>query len=320
MKFQTKIKNYCGACGAGCQPILTDLYDDRFGAPGIFDIVKCTECGLEQTAPQPTGDQLKKLYERFYNFEGESDTFYTRVREWFLSSSLYKLWLQLDGDISFHLRQGKRKLLDIGCNEGRTLSQYARNGFQAEGLELNEVAAAAARRRGFKVFTETLEKFKPEEGYDIVVLSNVLEHAINPLDMLRHVRRLLRPGGQVWISCPNAASYWRHFFGRCWINWHVPFHLWHFTPTTLINLLKQVKFSVQEISTSTPALWLAQSCCSSVTSKASKANRLLRSAPVIAGLMIILRSLLWPWLRQYDREMRGDCLIVVALVTPKKNA
>ena len=164
MNFQTKIKNYCGACGAGCQPILTDLYDDRFGAPGIFDIVKCTECGLEQTAPQPTGDQLKKLYERFYNFEGESDTFYTRVREWFLSSSLYKLWLQLDGDISFHLRQGKRKLLDIGCNEGRTLSQYARNGFRAEGLELNEVAAAAARRRGFKVFTEPLEKFKPEEG------------------------------------------------------------------------------------------------------------------------------------------------------------
>jgi hypothetical protein len=37
-------------------------------------------------------------------------------------------------------------LLDVGCNEGRGLSLCADNGFQAEGLELNEAAAALARR------------------------------------------------------------------------------------------------------------------------------------------------------------------------------
>ena len=194
--------------------------------------------------------------------------------------------------------------MDIGCNEGRTLSLYARNGFQAEGLELNEVAAAVARQRGFKVFTEPLERFNSEKPYDIVVLSNVLEHALNPLEMLRHVRRLLRPGGQVWISCPNAASYWRKLFGRHWINWHVPFHLWHFTPQTLTTVLNQAKFSVQQMCTCTPALWLAQSLCSSLAGKSGKANRLLRSAPIIAGLMVTLRSLLWPWLRQLDRDMQ----------------
>jgi hypothetical protein len=46
--------------------------------------------------------------------------------------------------------------------------------------------------------------------------------------MLVQVRRLLRPGGEVWISCPNADSLWRRVFGRGWVNWHVPFHLWHF--------------------------------------------------------------------------------------------
>ena len=185
MSYKDYPQNYCSMCGASCQPVLANLHDDRFGAPGIFDIVKCTKCGLEQTAPQPTGDQLKELYERFYNFGGETDTAYTRIREWFLSSPLYRLWLKWDGDISFHLRQGTGRLLDIGCNEGRTLSLYARNGFQVEGLELNEVAAAAARQRGFQVFTVPLEQFNPETPYDIVVLSNVLEHASDPLDNAR---------------------------------------------------------------------------------------------------------------------------------------
>jgi len=224
MNFQNNKELACRLCGSSCLPVLIGLFDDRFGAPGLFDIVKCQKCGLEQTTPQPTIDQLKDLYERFYNFGGEVDTAYTRIREWFLTSPLYRLWLKWDGDISFHLRQGTGRLLDVGCNEGRTLSLYARNGFEAEGLELNEVAAAAATRRGFKVYTVPLEEFEAAVPYDVVVLSNVLEHAMDPLEMLRHVRRLLRPDGQVWISCPNAASYWRQFFGRHWINWHVPFH------------------------------------------------------------------------------------------------
>jgi 2-polyprenyl-3-methyl-5-hydroxy-6-metoxy-1,4-benzoquinol methylase len=312
MNYHMGTKNNCILCGASCQPVLANLYDDRFGAPGLFDIIKCQLCGLEQTVPQPSETQLKELYEQFYNFGGEANTTYTKIRERFLASPLYRLWLTWDGDISFHLRQGTGRLLDIGCNEGRTLSLYAHNGFQVEGLELNEVAAAAARQRGFKVFTVPLELFDSETPYDIVVLSNVLEHAMDPLDMLRHVRRLLRPGGQVWISCPNAASYWRNTFGRHWINWHVPFHLWHFSPKTVTRLLNQVHFSVQEMSSCTPALWLTQSLCSSFASKAGKSNRWLRSVPVIAGLMVMIRSFLWPRLRQLNRDLQGDCLIITA--------
>jgi 2-polyprenyl-3-methyl-5-hydroxy-6-metoxy-1,4-benzoquinol methylase len=313
---QIVIQSYCSLCGSSCQPVLTDLFDDRFGAPGSFDIVKCLQCGLEQTVPQPTKDQLKDLYERFYNFGGEAESTYIKIREWFLISPLYCLWLQWDGDISFHLRQGKGRLLDLGCNEGRTLSLYARNGFEAEGLELNKVAAAAARRRGFKVYTVPLEEFEAVAPYDVVVLSNVLEHAPDPIDMLRHVRRLLRPQGQVWISCPNAAGYWRQFFGRHWINWHVPFHLWHFSSPTLTTVLKEAKFAIQEMHSATPALWLTQSLCSSFRGKAGKANRLLRAAPLVAGLMIMIRCFLWPWLQQLDRNMQGDCLTVIAQPGP----
>ena len=317
MHSKNSAQIFCSLCGASCQLVLTGLFDGRFGAPGLVDIVRCPQCGLEQTAPQPTKDQLKDLYENFYNFGGETDTAYTRIREWFLASTLYRQWLKWDGDISFHLRQGTGRLLDVGCNEGRTLSLYARNGFQVEGLELNEVAAAAARLRGFKVSTTPLEEFESDFPYDVVVLSNVLEHALDPLEMLQHVRRLLRPEGQVWISCPNAASYWRQFFGRHWVNWHVPFHLWHFSPNTIKKILDLSQFRVLTLSTFTPAHWLALSLCSKVGSQAEKANRLMRSPVVMASMMLVFRVFLSTKLTTYNNRLKGDCLLVTAQVTHK---
>lgn len=162
----------------------------------------------------PSGDELKRLYETYYNFGGEKGTTYTNLRAKFLSSRLYDLWMAIDGDISFHKRKGSGKLLDIGCNEGRGLAIYTNNGFVSEGLELNGKAAEEARSKGFVVYSDLVENFKPAELYDVVVLSNVLEHSLDPKDMLSQVRRILKPGGQVWISC-HHYSLWYKCYWRC---------------------------------------------------------------------------------------------------------
>lgn len=302
----------CLVCGQDCRVVLAGLADDRFGAPGTWDIVGCSHCGLEQTWPRPPAEELKRLYQRFYNVEAEPETFYYAWRERFLASAGYRFWLRWDGDLSFHRRRGSGRLLDLGCNEGRGLSLYAANGFTAEGLEINEKAAAQARQRGFLVFNGTLAEFAPSEPYEVVVLANVLEHVPDPLAMLTQVRRLLRPGGEVWISCPNAASLWRRVLGRSWINWHVPFHLWHFSARSLEQVLDRAGFRLTEIDSFTPALWLTQSLCLGLGSGAGRANRLLRSAPLVAGLMLAARLLVLPFFSWANRRLKGDCLLVSA--------
>jgi len=290
---------------------MTGLFDDRFGAPGTYDIMQCQHCGLEQTWPRPSQSELNELYELFYNWVGDS-TNYASIRQWFFDSALYRLWLNWDGDISFHLRRGTGRLLDVGCNEGRGLAFYASNGFHAEGLEINERAAAIARERGFQVHTMPLEQFNPEKPYGVVVLSNVLEHALDPVAMLTQVRRLLSPQGQVWISCPNATSYWRQVFGRSWLNWHVPYHLWHFSPQTLREILIRANFCLVEMRTCTPALWLAQSLCLKFGRKEGQQNKFVRSAPLVAALMLAARGVLLLSSGALDRRMAGDCLIATA--------
>jgi len=302
----------CVVCTGLTESSTSGLFDTRFGIAGDFEVRHCVRCGLEQLSPMPAPAHLKSLYERYYNFSGECDTVYTTLRGWFFSSFLYRWWIRLDGDISFHSRTGRGRLLDIGCNEGRTLKNYARNGFQAEGTELNETAAAVAREAGFTVFTGRLNDLIPEVPYDVAVLSNVLEHSLDPKAMVRSAHGLLKPDGQIWISCPNSQSWLRPRFGRWWINWHVPFHITHFSQTALRDLLEASGFQHVEIRHITPALWVASSVIAQLFARKGCPTRQLRNPLVIFPLVLLCRALLFPLLYWGNRAGRGDCLVAVA--------
>ena len=304
--------NTCLVCNGLLCGLEKGVTDTRFGISTPYAIASCQVCNLLQTTPLPNQTELNKLYEKFYNFGGESNKLYSLTRARFINSFFYKIWLALDGDISFHKMCGSGTLLDVGCNEGRGLEFYKKHGYSAEGLELNSKAAEIARNKGFKVYGSTLESFISDNKYDVVVLSNVLEHSLNPLSMLEHIHKLLNSNGQVWISCPNSQSWLRSAFGRYWINWHVPFHVVHFSPNTLKQVLKKSQFEVLEMRQETPALWVAHSIIARLFAKPGQPTRQLRSATLVAALILLIRGLFFPLLWLGNLCKRGDCLVVVA--------
>jgi len=305
-------RSSCFLCGGALEVSEAGIMDTRFGSPGSYEIHRCVHCGLEQTFPTPSVSELKELYETYYNFGGETDTRYTRWRERFLFSFLYRVWIWLDGDVAFHQRRGAGRLLDIGCNEGRGLRLYERNGFKVEGLELNETAAAVARKAGFNVHTCLMGEFNPVNGYDVAVLSNVLEHSLDPQKMLQDVHRILAPCGQVWISCPNSRSWLRKVFGPSWLNWHVPFHIVHFSPKVLRQLLTDTGFVKIELNQITPALWVAQSLLVHLFARKGKKTRQMRNTFLTLFFMLFARCVLFPVLWLGNRLGHGDCLLAVA--------
>ena len=302
----------CLLCGGALAAQLDGVRDTRFGVPGSWTIMRCAACGLLQTSPCPTGPELQRLYEEHYNLGGEGETSYGKAREKFLFSAPYRLWLAIDGDISFHGERGSGRLIDIGCNEGRGLTIYQANGYAAEGLELNRNAARVARARGFTVHEQDIADFAPAQPFDRAVLSNVLEHALDPRVMLGHVRRILAPGGEVWISLPNARSWLAAAFGREWINWHMPFHITHFTRERLAALLGECGFELVSARQISPALWAAQSLLARLGRGRSDPTALFKKRWLVAGLMLAIRCGLFPVLILGNLLGRGDCLIVKA--------
>jgi len=302
----------CILCSGPLEKQASELFDTRFGLAGRYEARRCLHCNLEQIFPVPSPEKLKCIYESHYNFGGEKNTLYTWLRERFLISFLNRIWVRLDGDISFQRLRGAGRLLDIGCNEGRNLRIYARNGFQAEGLELNETAAAEARRAGFDVHICLLGEFRPAYSFDAAVLSNVLEHALDPGQMLSDVQRILAHSGQLRISCPNSRSWLRTVFGKWWINWHVPFHISHFSTETLRKLLEDTGYTRIEVHQITPSLWLAQSFIARCFAKEGRKTRQLRNPFLTVFLMLLARFILFPALCLGNRIGRGDCLLASA--------
>jgi SAM-dependent methyltransferase len=303
----------CLACNGVVSTVLEPVYDTRFGIPNRYSIARCQACDLEQTLPRPSGAELGVFYATHYNSGAGRGSRYAAWRERFFASPLYRLFLALDSDISFHGRRGHGRLLDIGCNEGRNLGFYRRSGFEVEGLETNPVARATAAAGGFTVHGVELEEFQPSERYDVAVLSNVLEHALDPAVMLDQVARVLKPGGQVWISCPNARSWLRGLGGGAWINWHLPFHIVHFSRETLAATLTRRGWRLVETDQQTPALWVAQTVLAMISARPGLPTPLLRQPLAVLGLMAVARVLCFPWLWLANRIGRGDCLIAIAV-------
>ena len=118
--------------------------------------------------------------------------------------------------------------------------------------------------------------------------------------------------GEAWISLPNNHSWLRRRFGRAWINWHVPFHIVHFSPQTLTQALEESGFEIGELKQVTPALWVAQTVIARLAARPGKVTGALRDPKLVVPLILLARGILFAWLWLNNRLGFGDCLTVVA--------
>jgi methionine biosynthesis protein MetW len=102
------------------------------------------------------------------------------------------------------------RVLDVGCGAG-ALVRVLRGVTRAEflGIEPDAMRAERARSHGLNVRTGYLTRELVNELglFDIVLLTDVLEHLPDPQSLLLIVREALRPGGIVIISVPNVAHW-----------------------------------------------------------------------------------------------------------------
>jgi len=110
------------------------------------------------------------------------------------------------------------RLLDVGCNEGLFLDHARRRGWEVAGVEILEPVAEIARReRGLDVRTgELFEAAFSDACFDVVFMSEVIEHVVHPVPLLQEIHRVLRPGGGAIIGTDNARSWAARLMGKRW--------------------------------------------------------------------------------------------------------
>ena len=102
------------------------------------------------------------------------------------------------------------RLLDVGCGTGAlTLWANAGKSNDVLALEPDEVRAASARARGLNVTNELLDQnfVADREPFEVIVLTDVLEHVAAPADLLNLSASILTKGGIIIASVPNVAHW-----------------------------------------------------------------------------------------------------------------
>lgn len=208
-----------------------------------FRYVVCKNCGYVWMNPCLEESVLKNLYKQ---------------------NDIYNdIWLQVEANAAIQknpehevlkeiLRYRQRgALLDIGCGNGSLLAAAKGIFNPCEGIEPHSLARELAiQKSGSVVYDQPIEKLQLDsESYDIIVLSQVIEHLPYPSNIISELYRILKKGGIVFISCPNVTGLSFRLFGM----YHTHISSWQhinlFSPKTMRMLCEKNGFKVVDIFT-----------------------------------------------------------------------
>lgn len=161
---------------------------DTFKALPAIEYWRCKDTGLTWYSPDQAAGE-GELYAQLENFE------------WYYMADKWEFQVALK-----ELKPGDR-LLEVGVGSGHFLQAARAQGHRVSGVELNPAAAARVRGLGFEVFETDLAELAKglDMPFDAVCAFQVLEHVPDPRRLLEAMHAVLRPGGRLVLSVPNAA-------------------------------------------------------------------------------------------------------------------
>lgn len=139
-------------------------------------------------------------------------------------------------------------LLDIGFGAGDLLWVAQECGWNASGIEVSATAVEHARGLDLDVRHGDLVEAKyPDDHFDVVTASEIIEHCPDPEIFLNEVYRILRPGGLFWATTPAAGGLSYRLMGIEWTVLSPPEHLQLFSRRATYGFLS--KFSKVKVRT-----------------------------------------------------------------------
>ena len=113
---------------------------------------------------------------------------------------MVKDWKEIKGD--------NLKVLDVGCNMGVLVEGATNEGFDIKGIDINKHSIKAGQEEWPKIADKlTIKDFiqpqHEEKIYDVVVLSDILSHVGNPMQLLRNALQVLKDDGLIYINIVN---------------------------------------------------------------------------------------------------------------------
>lgn len=241
-------RSNCIACGSG----LTFLWGSKRRNGVTFHIDRCKNCGTAFMNPRPT---FEYLISSIYSTSGHGlaapitlDSLLELEREY---PNATKDAETLVGVALKYLppSQVRRKALDVGAGYGFFSKAALQAGFEVTAVNPARWENVIYRElTGLDPIEDAFENMEFNERFDLILLSQVLEHMYDPQAVLLKVRALLARNGVVAVAVPNFNWVLVRLLrerenGALW----VPEHLNYFTEAGLCALLTSTGFRILQV-------------------------------------------------------------------------
>lgn len=245
----------CPICDNKKIKILFTQKDKRTTKSGLFTMFRCDNCQTEYIKPPKNLlDYYKSEY--YSNFQ-ENIGLTSKIKQkiflekYHPSNFINKYIFNFLGKYISALPPKIGKILDFGCGNGEILYMLKKSGFSVYGMDISKISLKKCRQHGLnniRIGTEKDLVVYPNNYFDYIRASHVIEHMINPNLFVATALKKLRKKGKLIIQTPNINSLGVLFKTHTKYYFDVPRHTILFSSSSINYLLNKNGFNEINVS------------------------------------------------------------------------
>lgn len=223
--------------------------------------------GYWEIANKPSLKELEEYYsEKYYQeAKGSYELEYSEKELAYFNAKLAQRYAVLCRNAKY-VKGAQYKILDVGCGEGFTLKFFKDIGWSVRGIDFSSAGVSLKNPDCIEslitgdVFSLIMSEISAGNKYDVIWLQNVLEHVIEPIDLLKSIKSLVKDGGIAVVTVPNDFSSTQmtaikagHIDHPFWVA--PPDHLSYFDNSSLKNIANHCGWKCIEMLGDFPIDW-----------------------------------------------------------------
>jgi SAM-dependent methyltransferase len=246
----------CLLCGKASE--LLDPHFPGYQEPEHFGIYYCPSCNTSFSYPRV---DTKHIYEHIYKYADKLPGYNRYVRYanvvkthknplHYLSESEEMYWGVKHALEQISNSKESLKIIEIGCGLGYLTYSLVQDGYCAVGVDISQNAIDEATKNfgNHYVCADIVEYAAQHQGtYDIVILTEVIEHIENPINFLKYAMLLIdnkTRRGKILLTTPNKTIYKKNII---WATDLPPVHLWWFSEDSMKYIADSLNVDIRFI-------------------------------------------------------------------------